>query len=317
MTPRVAGTFLVVLAAALFGTLSIVSRNAAALGLGTLAFVAWRAGLASLVMAAGVGVASRTGRASVVSLGSVDRRAWASLSVAMLSATLMNLAIFAAFQRIAVALALIIFYAYPAIVTVAAVRLHAERLDRRRAAALALASVGLVLVVLAPGSAPGGLAAEPVGLGLAAFAAVSQAVYVLVSARGYASVPSIQAVTLMLSGSMLIYVLLLVLVGGVSDLLEPFREPRLWPWVLAASLTGAAIPTTALLAGIRTIGPSRAAILMTLEPVIGSALAAVFLGERLVPLQLVGGAAVLVAAVLLQLSSAGAQDAPGGVRQPA
>ena len=301
MTPRVAGTALVVLAAGLFATLSIVSRNAAALGLGTLAFVAWRSAIGGVAVAAGVAIGSRLGRARPVSLGSLDRRARASLALAMLCVTVVNLAIFGAFQRITVALALIIFYAYPAIVTLAAVRLHAEPLDRLRGGALALASAGLVLVVLAPAlGGGGGLGVEPVGVALAALAAVTQAVYVLVSVRGYEAVPSSQAVTVALSGSAIVYVLMLLVAGGLGELLAPFREPALWPWIAAASVTGAAIPTTALLVGIRSIGASRAAILMTLEPVIAVGLAAVFLGEHPVPLQLVGGAAVLAAAVLLQ-----------------
>ncbi len=316
MSPRIAGTVLVVLAAGLFGTLSIVSRNSAALGLGTLAFVAWRSGLAALAMAGGLRIAAAAGRATLVPVGSIRGRARAAFLIATLCLTLVNLAIFAAFQRITVALALIIFYSYPAVVTLASVRVHAEPLDRSRAVALALASVGLLLVVLAPSMQAGGLGIEPVGIGLAALAALSQAVYVLVSVRGYASVPSTQAVALLLSGSAVIYVILLFVLGGLGELLQPFRQPLLWPWVLAASIPGAAISTTALLAGIRALGPSRASILMTLEPVIGAALAAVFLGERPLPLQLVGGAAVLAAAVVLQLPAPASREPPGGVRQP-
>jgi drug/metabolite transporter (DMT)-like permease len=48
------------------------------------------------------------------------------------------------------------------------------------------------------------------------------------------------------------------------------------------------------------IGPSRTAILMTLEPLVGVAIAGLWLGEEPLPLQLVGGAAVLAAAVVLQ-----------------
>jgi drug/metabolite transporter (DMT)-like permease len=65
---------------------------------------------------------------------------------------------------------------------------------------------------------------------------------------------------------------------------------------------GAAIPSAALLVAVRSIGPTRASILMTLEPVVGAVLAAFLLAERPSPLQIVGGLAVLAAAVLLQVS---------------
>jgi drug/metabolite transporter (DMT)-like permease len=58
------------------------------------------------------------------------------------------------------------------------------------------------------------------------------------------------------------------------------------------------------------IGPSRAAIMMTVEPLVGVALAAMFLGERPSIIQLIGGAAVLVAAAILQVAPRTAPDTP-------
>jgi drug/metabolite transporter (DMT)-like permease len=42
--------------------------------------------------------------------------------------------------------------------------------------------------------------------------------------------------------------------------------------------------------------------MMTIEPLVGVALAAALLGEHPAPIQLVGGAAVLVAAAILQVA---------------
>ena len=58
---------------------------------------------------------------------------------------------------------------------------------------------------------------------------------------------------------------------------------------------------SAFFAGLKRVGPSEAAILSTAEPVVTVALAFVVLGERLTPAQLLGGALVLGAVVLLQL----------------
>ena len=66
-------------------------------------------------------------------------------------------------------------------------------------------------------------------------------------------------------------------------------RPALLPVVLAG-LIGAGIPTLCFITGIRLLGASRAAILATLEPVVGVALAAWLLGEQPAPIQLVGGA---------------------------
>lgn len=213
---------------------------------------------------------------------------------------MLNLAIFAAFQTTTVAVALIVFYAYPALVTLGAVRLFGERLDRRRAAALVVASAGLLLVVLGPALAAAGVTVNPIGVALALLAAVSQSVHILVGSRGYSMVPSVVASSVILVGGALIYGVLLLVTGNLAGLLLPFSTPALWFWILAASITGAAIPATLLLAAMRLIGPSRAAIMMTLEPVVGVALAAIVLGEAAHLLQVVGGLGVLAAAVVLQ-----------------
>jgi drug/metabolite transporter (DMT)-like permease len=85
-------------------------------------------------------------------------------------------------------------------------------------------------------------------------------------------------------------------------LVGPFQTPEAWIWILVGGTLGAAIPTVAFIAGIAMIGPSRAAILMTIEPLVGVTLAALLLGEQPAPVQLIGGACVLVAAAVLQVA---------------
>ena len=60
--------------------------------------------------------------------------------------------------------------------------------------------------------------------------------------------------------------------------------------------------------GIRMLGAPRAAIVATLEPVVGVSLAALLLNEQPAAVQLLGGALILVAAVLLQLGGRTASE---------
>jgi drug/metabolite transporter (DMT)-like permease len=93
--------------------------------------------------------------------------------------------------------------------------------------------------------------------------------------------------------------------GPEVSLLQPLASVgALWP-VLLAGVLGAGIPTVSFIIGIRRLGPSPAAILATLEPVVGVGLAAWLLAEQPTGLQLLGGAFILVAAVLLQLRRRG------------
>ena len=86
------------------------------------------------------------------------------------------------------------------------------------------------------------------------------------------------------------------------------------PWRVVAGITGAdlllplvllavvslLIPHSLYFSGLRRVAPSRAIITSTLEPVVAITSAALFLGEYLQPLQILGAVVVLGAIVLLQ-----------------
>ena len=295
---------LVATGAALFGTLSYIARQAAAAGLGALPFVVWRGIVAtaallavSIVLGARVG---GTGRLPDIRVLTHDRRI--ALLAATLAGALLNIAMFSAFLRTTVAVALICFYTYPALVTILAVPFYGERLDRVRLGALALSSAGLVLVVLAPLAGSSNVVIDPVGVALALFAAVCQATFILISGRGWRPMPNLHVTTFVIGGGLVLGIPLAILAGQSAALALPFNDPDTWFWILAGGITGAAIPTTAFITGIGLIGPSRAAILMTVEPLVGVTLAGVLLGEQPSPIQLLGGLAVLVAAVVLQIA---------------
>lgn len=270
--------------------------------MGALPFVAWRGALATLALLPFIWVASvRSGGPpnGVRQLSANRRRA---LIAASLIGAALNIAMFQAFLLTTVAVVLICFYTFPAIVTVAAVPLYGERIDRLRGGALVLSGIGLILVVLAPVLNSAEVTINPLGVLLAFGAAVCQACFILIVGRGFDPMPAPKVAVFALFAAGAIAFLLAVLFGDTAGLLVPFQDPAVWPWILAGGITGAAIPTTAFIAGIGIIGPSRAAIMMTIEPLVGVALAALLLGERPTPIQLVGGAAVLVAAAILQVA---------------
>jgi drug/metabolite transporter (DMT)-like permease len=224
---------------------------------------------------------------------------------------------FIAFDRITVALALLGFYTYPAMVAVVNVVLGRERLDRTRSEALGLAILGMIAVVASQVDPAGGIRLDAIGIGLALGAAVSQTVFVVVSRDGYSQVPTEQAMAVVLLVTVIGASGLAVLAGSPASLVYPVTAPSVLPLLLFTGIFAAAIPSLGFLTGIRAIGGTRAGILMLFEPVVGVALAAWLLGEALVPIQLVGAAAILAAALLLQRTAgerigAGPTKVPGG-----
>ena len=293
------GAGLVVLAAVCFGTLGPLSRFAEEAGVDSLTLVTWRAALGAAVMTLFVAARAVAGGARPVPLRALPVRDRAFIAAAAVANTLLNFSVFVAFERITIALALLVFYLYPAIVAVVSAVRFGERLDRLRWAALGLSLTGLVLVLA--GDAGGIGRVDGLGIGLAFVGAVAQVFYVLAARYGFARVPAPQAAAMTMGGATILYLGIAVLGGGVTALAMPTASvPALWP-VIVAGVIGAGIPTVSYITGIRRLGPSRAAILATLEPVIGVALAAALLAERPTPLQIAGGALILVAAVVLQL----------------
>jgi drug/metabolite transporter (DMT)-like permease len=141
--------------------------------------------------------------------------------------------------------------------------------------------------------------------------------FVLTSGR-YASIRADVAIRAVLAGSAVIAGTVTVATGGVDALLLPLGSPSVVVLLIGIGLFAAALPSTLLLTGIRRIGGVRTGILMLFEPVVGVALAAALLGEDLQPLQLAGGATILLAALLVQRGSRTPGDvgvvvpAPGG-----
>ena len=299
------GAGLVVIAAICFGTLGPITRFADDAGVGSLAIVAWRAGIGATTMLLLLLVLRGTSGRRPLSFRQLPPRDRWFIGAASMANLFLNLAMFIAFVRIEIGLALLVFYSYPAFVALASVIWFGERLDAVRWSALVVSMLGLTLTLAGAGDL-GEL--DVVGIGLSFLAALTQAFYVLAARHGFPRVPPIEAAAVTMGGATLGYLVIALVTSQLASLAAPLSSREALVPVLLAGFIGAAIPTLCFITGIRLLGPPRAAILATLEPVVGVALAAWLLGEQPAALQLVGGALILVAAVLLQVGGTTASD---------
>ena len=301
--PPVHGFAIVLLGASLFGTLGPVSRFVYDLGMEPIPFVAWRALIGLTAVTLFVAWRLRRGTARLVRPSDLDRRERTTLGIAALCGAGLNIAMFIAFARISIALALLVFYTYPAMVAALDIASGREVLDRSKWFALALALGGMVAVVASQLDPSGGIALDGIGVALALGAAICQTIFVTVSRDGYRRVPVDQATMVVIGAAFLTTFLLVLVAGAGASMALPLRQPDLWPWLLFAGLFASALPSLCFLIGIRVIGGMRSGIVMLFEPVVGVALAAVLLNEALQPIQLLGGGAILLAALILQRTS--------------
>lgn len=198
---------------------------------------------------------------------------------------------FAALERIDLSLASLLLYTYPALVTLGAFALGRERPDRRRLLALAAASAGLVLVLAGAGTG----ALDPLGVALALGAAIGYSAYIL-GAEGLSD-----RVDPWLMGALVITgaAVSLVVAGLVTGAIDLGFGAAGWLIVAAMALISTVMAISCFFAGIERIGGSRASIVSTVEPPATLLLAFLIFGEQLGAVQLLGGALVLAAIVVL------------------
>ena len=77
-----------------------------------------------------------------------------------------------------------------------------------------------------------------------------------------------------------------------------------WAAIVAIALVSTVVAILSFMAGLKRVGPTDAATLSTLEPAMTAVLAVVLLGERLGPLQILGGGLIVSAALVVARSDA-------------
>ena len=212
---------------------------------------------------------------------------------------------FVSIARLPIGIALLIEYIAPILIALWAWAVFKETIRRRIWLALALAIVGLGVVV----EVWSGIALDGIGVAASLAAAVAYAVYVLMAERAvrWRDPASLTAFGFLFAGLFWAAVQPLWRFPGerlddsVSLLghLERFSLP-VWLLLLYVVVAGTMVTFLLVAAALRHISATRVGIVAMLEPVAASAVAFLWLGESFGTAQLVGGGIVLVAILLAQ-----------------
>ena len=194
----------------------------------------------------------------------------------------------------------LLLYLYPLFVVLLSWLFRLEPLTGRRLLALAVCSVGTVLTLgWHPWQSPSSTALDLRGVGLGLAAACIYACYILGGSRATRNVDPLASTAVVLTSAAVV----LVLVSGVRTLggLPPqlVQTATGWGALAAIALVSTVLAIALFVAGLARLGPSRPALISMLEPVVTVLMAWVFLHEHLGPVQLAGGALVLVGAWVL------------------
>ncbi len=203
---------------------------------------------------------------------------------------------FYALRWTTVATAVILLYTYPAMVTLLAVLFLGERLDRVKGIALGLTFIGCCLVV--QGYDLDALRLNVYGILFGLGAGVTAAVYSLLGKKALQRYDSWTVVCYALGfGS-----LFLVIWSSPRALLSVNYSGQAWVIMLAMAWIPTLLAYSLFTASMKYLEASRASITATLEPVIASLLAYLFLREVMEWPQLIGAALVVGGIIGLQFS---------------
>jgi drug/metabolite transporter (DMT)-like permease len=243
-----------------------------------------------------------------VSVALKRRVTWATIRASIPAGVLfgLNVALFvSAIKRTSVADVLIIGALQPALTMLVAGRLFGERLTRHHLAWTAVSMAGVVLVIVGSSGTPvWSLGGDLLAVGsLLAFT-----VYFLASKRVRRDVPAIEYMTAV--------TLIAAIVVTPMALLSGQTLPGLrWTdaaW-LALFVLGAQGGHVLLAWAHAQVDVSVSSLMILAEPIIAAVAALIFLGEPLRPLEIAGGAVVIVSvgAILRRATTSVAQTLPG------
>lgn len=288
---------MVLMAAALWGTMGLFARLAYAAGAAPLETVSARAAIAFLAL--GLLHVGRPRRLAVSPASLPFFALFGAVSIA-----LFYWLYFAALERVPLGVAAALLYTAPAFAVLLARAVFHEALTGRKLLVLAAALTGAALVTGAAGAALGLLrgaaasAAAGKALGIAGMllglgAGVTYALFTLFGKRATERFDAVRTVFWAM---------------GFGALLLGLLAP---PWRVLVEHPGAIVPILALslfstlganllyIGGLRRLEAGVASLLATIEPVVAALLGWIWLGERLGPGQLAGIGLILVGAATL------------------
>jgi len=279
------GVAYTLLAAGGFACVSILTSVAMRTGLSLSGVLTWRYLLSAVALVTWVGVRGQQKR-----MRPKDAMLW--MVVGGGGQALMVYLALSSLAFITAGTLAFLFYTYPVWVTLVQAARGAEKLDGRRALALALSFGGTAVMVGMPAMGSNAMR----GVALAISAAV---LYGLL-------IPTMQwmqkdwpiAVT---SAYSKVGAAACFLIASSWDQSFRFALPgSVWAAILALALWSTVLPSVFFLMGLMRLGPVRTAIISTVEPFLTALLGAVVLGQPLTVRTIAGGAAIVTAVIVLQ-----------------
>jgi len=285
---RIIGILLIAISAASFGTLAIFGRYAYADGMDIFTVLFLRFGTAAAFMIIVLLLRKEHFPSGQILAQLVGMGALGYVGQSFLYMT--------AIKYASTGLVALLLYLYPMFVFILSVLVLHEKATTVKVIALILALVGSALTVDPNGG-------QLIGALMAIAAALIYSIYIIVGTNVMKHVSAVQSSAIIFASAGMVY--------GVLTFVNGAHLPASnsgWLAMLGMIVFSTIIAVATFLAGLERIGPTNAAMLSTLEPVVTVLLAAWLFGEILMPIVMVGGGLILVAVILLTRAELGKES---------
>jgi drug/metabolite transporter (DMT)-like permease len=215
--------------------------------------------------------------------------------------TLQSFSFFSAVSYIPPSLAALLLYTFPVYVAVLSYFVEKETLKKKTVLAMLLSMAGLAMVL---GTSFGGI--RPIGIVYALAAAMIYSVYIVVGNRvvkGLSSYVTSAYISLFAACSTFF-------AAQANGGIQLGFGVQGWLALLGIVFFSTVLAIACFFRGLQLIGSTKASVLSMLEPVVTICFSALLFSETLTWLQLLGGTAVLLGAVLIVANRETAADKP-------
>jgi drug/metabolite transporter (DMT)-like permease len=279
---RIVGIILIAISAASFGTLAIFGRYAYSDGMNIYTVLFLRFGVSASFMTVILLLRKEHFPRGQILAQLVGMGALGYVGQSFMYMT--------AIKYASAGLVALLLYLYPFFVAILATTFLHEKITRIKVIALILALFGTALTV-------GPVSGMLIGALMAITAALIYSIYIIVGTNVMKHVSPVQSSTVIFASAGAVFGLL-TLVNGAHF---PASNAG-WLAMLGIIIVSTIIPVVTFLAGLERIGPTNAAMLSTLEPIVTVLLAAWLFGDKLLPIVMLGGGLILIAVIMLTRS---------------
>jgi drug/metabolite transporter (DMT)-like permease len=279
---RLIGIILIAISAAAFGTLAIFGRYAYEDGMDIFTVLFLRFGVSASFMTVVLILRKEHFPRGQILAQLVGMGALGYVGQSFLYMT--------AIKYASAGLVALLLYLYPMFVFILSVFVLHEKPNSVKIIALILALIGSALTVDPNGG-------QLIGALMAITAALIYSIYIIVGTNVMKHVSAVQSSAIIFASAAAVYGILTFVNGAHFP-----SSKSGWLAILGLVVISTIIPVVTFLAGLERIGPTNAAMLSTLEPVVTVLLAAWLFGEKLGTVVLLGGGLILAAVILLTRS---------------